>query len=229
LYFSDIRLFFLFMLLFAFLFPVLFVIAQGSTLYDGWRHLLFTYPPLVAFVALTWDTALAQFEQKKGILIALLVAMSAMMIEPLIFIVRNPHYPYVYFNPIAGGIRSAYGEFETDYWGVSVKQGLDWMEQQGIVSENMTDTITVISNFSDALDKYAKKKYKGKVKTGYARFRQRYDLNWDYALFASRFVSGTHLKQGTWPPEDKTIHTIDANGVPLLAILKMITTWHSEG
>lgn len=212
--------FFLFMLLFAFFFPVLFVIAQGSTLYDGWRHLLFTYPPLVAFTALAWDTAIAQFEAKKAILIALIIAMGAMLIEPLSFIVRNPSYPYVYFNPIAGGIRGAYGEFETDYWGVSVKQGLDWMEQQGIISENMTDTVTVISNFSDALDKYAKKKYKGKVKTGYARFRQRYDLKWDYALFASRFVSGTHLQQGTWPPEDKTIHTIKANGVPLLAILK---------
>ncbi len=212
--------FFLFMLLFAFLFPVLFVIAQGSTLYDGWRHLLFTYPPLVAFTALAWDMAITQFEAKKAILIGLIVGMGAMLLEPLSFIVRNPNYPYVYFNPFAGGIRGAYGQFETDYWGVSVKQGLDWMEQQGIISENMTDTITVISNFSDALDKYAKKKYKGKVKTGYARFRQRYDLKWDYALFASRFVSGTHLQQGTWPPEDKTIHTIKANNVPLLAIVK---------
>lgn len=212
--------FYLFITLFTFLFPIVFVMAQGSTLYDGWRHLLFSYPPLVATTAIAWNTVIRQFESKKAIVIGVVAVLSISMIEPMTFILRNPKYPYIYFNPIAGGIKGAFGEFETDYWGVSVKQGLDWMEKEGIIGENMTDTITIISNFSDALDKYAKKKYNGKVRTGYARYRQRYDKNWDYGLFASRFVPGSFLNQGTWPPNDKTIHTVNANGVPLLAILK---------
>lgn len=212
--------FFLFMALFGFVFPVVFVIAQGSTLYDGWRHLLFSYPPLVALAALGWDAVINKLEKQKIGLIVVWSVLAATLIEPTIFIARNAHFPYVYFNPIAGGISGAFGKYETDYWGVSVKQGLDWMEQQGIIGPNMTDTVIVVSNFSDALDKYAVKRYKGKVRTGYVRFRERHNLHWDYGLFASRFVPGSYLKNGNWPPADLTIHTIKANNVPLLAIMK---------
>ncbi|MFK7934363.1 MAG: tetratricopeptide repeat protein, partial [Saprospiraceae bacterium] len=76
------------------------------------------------------------------------------------------------------------------------------------------------SNFSYQLDRYFAKKYDGKVKTEYVRFRQRYDKAWDYGLFLSRFVRGSHLNNNTWPPSDKTVHTIDANGIPLVAIMK---------
>ncbi len=221
--------FYLFIALFTFIFPIGFVVYQGSTLYDGWRHLLFSYPPLVVVAAIAWNTTIKQLESKKIGLIGVLVLLSITLAEPLSFILRNPKFPYVYFNPIAGGIQGAFGKYETDYWGVSVKQGLDWMEKEGIIGQNMTDTVVIISNFSDALDKYAQNKYSGKVKTGYARYRQRYDKNWDYGLFATRFIPGTFLQKGTWPPSDKTIHTIDANGVPLLAILKSENNLAYEG
>ncbi|NJL75747.1 MAG: tetratricopeptide repeat protein [Saprospiraceae bacterium] len=212
--------FYLFMALFGFIFPIIFVIAQGSTLYDGWRHLLFSYPPLVALVAITWNTLFSVFEQQRTLLIGSVAILAALLLEPLTFIVRNPNYPYIYFNPIAGGISGAFGKYETDYWGVSVKQGLDWMEKEGIIGPNMTDTVIIVSNFSDALDKYAKKRYQGKVKTGYVRFRERHNINWNYGLFASRFIPGSYLKEGNWPPSHNTIHAIKANKVPILAIMK---------
>lgn len=212
--------FFLFIALFTFLFPVLYVIGRGSTLYDGWRHLIFAYPPMVVLAAIAWNQILKQFQEKKAVFYVVLGLLTIMVLESASFIVRNPQFPYVYFNPIAGGIQGAFGEYETDYWGISVKQGLDWLEAEGIVGENMTDTVSIYSNFSDALGKYARKHYDGKVRAGYIRFRQRYDQDWDYALVASRFVPSSYLKSGNWPPKSKTIHTIDANGVPLLAIMK---------
>ncbi|MEN0046602.1 MAG: hypothetical protein AAF806_06070, partial [Bacteroidota bacterium] len=212
--------FFLFVAIFTFLFPVLYVIIRGSTLYDGWRHLIFAYPPMIVLAAIAWNQVLKQFQEQKAVFYGALGLMAITVLESASFIARNPQFPYVYFNPIAGGINGAFGEYETDYWGVSVKQGLDWLEVEGIIGKEMTDTISIYSNFSDALDKYARKHYDRKVKTGYIRFRQRYDQNWDYALVASRFVPSSYLKSGNWPPKSKTIYTIDANGVPLLAIMK---------
>lgn len=221
--------YYIFMLAFAFLFPILFVMSQGSTLYDGWRHLLFSYPPLVALVAIGWENTIQKWKNQQPFKIGAIALLVVLLLEPIVFIARNPNYPYLYFNPLSGGIQNAFGKYETDYWGVSVKQGLDWMEKEGIIGENMTDTITIVSNFSDALDKYARKKYKGAVRTSYVRYRQRYDKEWDYGLFASRFVSGSHLQNETWPPADNTVHTVSANGVPILAILKNETNLIARG
>jgi Flp pilus assembly protein TadD len=212
--------FYLFIALFTFLFPVIYVIVRGSTLYDGWRHLLFAYPPMVVVAATAWNGVLQQFESKKAIFYGTVGIVGLLMLESASFIVRNPHFPYVYFNPIAGGIQNAFGTYETDYWGVSVKQGLDWMEEEGIIGQNMTDTVRIVSNFSDALDKYVRSHYNGMVKSDYVRFRQRYDKQWDYGLFASRFVPGAYLESGNWPPKSTTAHAITANDVPLLAIMK---------
>lgn len=222
--------FYLFMALFAFIFPIFYVIIQKSTLYDGWRHLIFAYPPMVALVAVTWNFLLEKFETKKALTYAVIGVLALTALEPALFIARNYAYPYVYFNALSGGMKGAYGDYETDYWGVSVKQAVEWMEDQGIISENMTDTVTVASNFSYQLDKYLRnKKYNGKIRTRYVRFRQRYDRDWDYGIFLSRFVRGSHIDKGTWPPKEKTIHTINANGIPLLAIIKSEEDFAVEG
>lgn len=206
--------------LFTAFFPIVYVIIQNSTLYDGWRHLTFAYTPLVAIVAVAWHHLIKILENKKPFAYAVVGLLALTTIEPAWFIAKNADYPYIYFNPLIGGIEGAFGELETDYWGVSMQPAMEWLEDQGIVHENMQDTIIIASNFSDQLGKYFRKKYNGKVKTQYLRFRQRYDKPWDYGLFLSRYVRGSHLNQGTWPPEGKTIHTIDANGIPLVAILK---------
>lgn len=223
----------LFLALFAAIFPIAYVIFQNSTLYDGWRHLQFAYLPLVSLVAIGWEQLIQISEEKKTLTeennitnkstplsyVAIgILALTAL--EPTWFILNNKDYPYVYFNPIAGGVNEAFGEYETDYWGTSMQSAMEWLEDEGIVTDNMQDTIIIASNFSYQLDRYFAKKYNGKVKTTYVRYRQRYDKPWDYGLFLSRFVRGSHLNNGTWPPTDKTVHTIKANDIPLLAIMK---------
>ena len=43
--------FYYFVLLFSFIFPIFWIIINKSNVYGGWRHAIFTYPPLVAFSA----------------------------------------------------------------------------------------------------------------------------------------------------------------------------------
>ena len=215
--FSGISIFVLFFVTF---FPLFYIIYKKSNLYDSWRHLIFIYPTMVALAALAWVTIENSLSKNKFASYSFIGLLALLSFEPAYFIATNSAYPYVYFNPLGGGIKKAFGNFETDYWGVSCRQGVEWLDKQGFIKENMTDTVTIMTNFGYNVEKYVKKKYGGKVRTVYSKYDRRYEQKWDYALFQSRFSAGSHLRNGTWPERSRTIHTIDAAGVPLLAVMK---------
>jgi tetratricopeptide (TPR) repeat protein len=218
----------LFIAVFAFVFPLAYIIYKDSILHDGWRHLIFVYPGMIVLATLAWTWLEERFKDRKPVRYAIWGVLVLLMLEPTVFIARNIHYPYVYFNPLIGGVQGAYGEYEMDYWGVSVKQAIDWMEEEGIISEDMEETIRVASSFSYNIQKYLSKKYNGKVKTNYVKYSQRYDKEWDYAIFPSRYVRGPHLREGIWP-SSKAVHIVEANGVPLTAVLKAEEKYAFEG
>jgi len=205
--------------LFAAVFPVFYVIYKDSILHDGWRHLIFVYPTMVVMAVLFWLALEDIFSKNKIATYALYGAVGLTAIEPAVFIARNHHFPYVYFNPASGGIGSAFGNFETDYWGLSVRQAVDWLGSQGIIRPGMTDTVTIATTFSYTTHAYVGKKYGGKVKVLYTRFTNRYDRPFDYGIFPSRYIKGPHLRAGTWP-NSRSVHAVTANGVPLLSIEK---------
>ncbi|TGD78532.1 hypothetical protein [Hymenobacter wooponensis] len=109
--------------------PILTVIVLKSVLYDGWRQLYFVYPPLlliavrglwalwhwrpaVSFLAMYWSRVVGL---TTGVCM-LSVAGQMMEAHPL----QN-----VYFSPLAGP--NAPQHFEVDYWGLSYRQGLEWI------------------------------------------------------------------------------------------------------
>jgi Flp pilus assembly protein TadD len=209
-----------FMALFAAVFPVFYIIVKDSILHDGWRHLIFVYPAMAVMAVLFWLRLEEIFSAKNKNLVYGTYAVAGLMaLESALFIVRNPHYPYVYFNCVSGGISGAFGNYETDYWGISMRQAVDWMESQGIFKPGMTDTVTIATSFSYVARAYIDKRYGGKVKTLYQRFNNRYERPWDYGIFPSRYIKGPHLQAGTWP-NSRSIHAVTANGVPLLSIEK---------
>lgn len=202
---------------FAALFPLLYVIYKDSTLHDGWRHLMFVYPGMVALATLFWVTLEAMLRTNKVAQYLLWGILALAMLEPAVFIARNPTLPYVYFNPIGGGLAGAYGHYETDYWGVSVRQAIDWMEEEGILRDDMTDTVRIATSFYYNVSRELGDGYRDRVKVDYVRFNARYALGWDYGIFPSRYIRGPHLLSGNWP-NSKAVHTVKANGVPMLAI-----------
>lgn len=204
---------------FATLFPVAYIIYKDSILHDGWRHLMFIYPSMVVIAAVFWVVLESFFQNNKTGRYVLWGVIGLLAADAVLFIVRNPQYPYVYFNPAGGGIKGAYGYYETDYWGVSVRQAIDWMEKEGILSPQMQDTVTLGTTFFYNTSRLTRNRFNGKVKVKYVRFNTRYSEPWDYGIFPSRYIRGAHLRSGNWP-NSKTIHTVRANGVPLLAIEK---------
>ncbi|MCP3931974.1 MAG: tetratricopeptide repeat protein [Bacteroidetes bacterium] len=216
------------LVLFATIFPVFYVIYKDSILHDGWRHLYFIYPTMVVAAGLFWITAEKMLEKSKVQTYVLYALLGIFVLESAVFIARNSQYPYVYFNMASGGISSAFGNYETDYWGVSVKQALDWMENEGIIGPDMQDTIILGTTFYYGVDRQSREKYNRKVRTKYVRFNQRYMEEWDYGIFPSRFFRGGHLRNDSWP-NSKSIHTVKANGVPLLAVEKDLNKYAFKG
>ncbi len=203
------------LLYFAALFPLVYITTKESLLHDGWRHLLFVYPPVTVLAVLFWINLEKIAVDKKILRYAVYGILTLLMIEPAWFIARNTAYPYVYFQPAAGGLSGNYGYYETDYWGLSVKPAVEWLEDSGVLSENMTDTVTIATNFlynaEVELRKYPK------VKTRYTRFQGRYSTDWDYAIFPTRFINAAQLR-GSFPPT-KTVHTVASGGVPLAVVV----------
>jgi 4-amino-4-deoxy-L-arabinose transferase-like glycosyltransferase len=113
-------------LLFAALFPPLYIVARHATIYDGIRHLLFAYPPLVALAACGWAALLR--EPRQAVRVAAAGALAAGLLEPAVFMWRDHPNQAVYFNALAGGPRAALGRYELDYWANSARQGLAWAD-----------------------------------------------------------------------------------------------------
>jgi hypothetical protein len=107
--------------------PVVLVIVRRSVLYDGVRHLLFVVPPLAIGLAI----GAAAFFQHVRSRTAHAIAWIALILTAATTIadmVRLHPYQSVYFNRlIAGGLEGAAGRFETDYWGQSYKEGVEWL------------------------------------------------------------------------------------------------------
>lgn len=203
---------------FAAIFPVFYVIYKNSVIHDGWRHLTFAYPPLVVCAALFWNELLRMFSEKKVVQWGVYGALTLLSLDASAFILSNPKMPYVYFNPIVGGTEGAYGRFETDYWGVSTRQGIEWLESQGILKPDMQEMVVIATNMYYST-KQLTAKYGDKVKVKYLKWEKRCDDAWDYGLYPTRFLDGSTLQKGMWPP-DNAVHLVKAGGAPILAVLK---------
>ncbi|MFN0212847.1 MAG: tetratricopeptide repeat protein [Saprospiraceae bacterium] len=204
--------------LFAAVFPVFYVVYKNSVIHDGWRHLTFAYPPMVACAALFWNEMAEIFSSKKYGVWAVYGALGLCSIDAAAFIAQNPKMPYVYFNPIVGGTSGAYGKFETDYWGISTRQGIEWLENQGILKPDMPEVVILATNMYYST-KQLTSKYGDKVKVKYLKWEKRCDDAWDYGLYPTRFLDGSTLQKGAWPP-DNAVHIVKAGAAPILAVLK---------
>ena len=117
------------LLLQCFAIPVL-VIARGSTMYDGMRHNLFVLPALAVaatcFVAWVYRR-MPTLGARVGA-----CALLAVLAMPILWdMVRLHPYQYVYFNRTAGSLPGAHERYETDYWGLSLREGMEWLNDHG--------------------------------------------------------------------------------------------------
>lgn len=201
------------MIVFTVLFPIIFVTAEGSNLYSSWRQFLFVYPGIILVSAIGF-TCLFRLIRNKYLAGALLVSMILMSIHPLRYMASNQPYWYIYYNQFVGGLKGAYGHYDTDYYYVSQTEASDWLinylEQKG-----ETSGLKINATYSV---QWAFRKYPG-IKTAYFRYDERSMYDWDYAIVANRYISPFKLKNKVWPPGN-SIHIVYADSVPICAVLE---------
>lgn len=124
-------------------FAPLYALVTNATVYDGIRHFLFVLPPLAA-IAGCGAAAAANLESRRRIAVGAFALLAA---EPLWWYARSHPYEYVYFGPLAGGLDDASQRYDTDYWGLSMREAAEWLDENRVAIAG-TAKVAVITNTS---------------------------------------------------------------------------------
>lgn len=211
-----------FFLLFAAIFPVFWVIYKESNLYGGIRHLLFVMPPMVILGARFWTLLIHGVAPK--LKVAVIVIFAALLSLPAAHAVRNHPNDYVYFNELAGGMKGAYGNYDTDYYYNSLKESAGWFRAN--IDIPAGDTVIVATNHDNAMKYYFRDM--PNVKVVYARYYARYGFDWDYSIYANVYIEKHQLQNGMFPPPG-TIYTADVDGRPMSYVAKRVSKEDLKG
>jgi 4-amino-4-deoxy-L-arabinose transferase-like glycosyltransferase len=116
-------------LVFSVLFPPVYATFTRAIVYDEWRQFLFILPPL----AILGGISLARFLKSSlsQVVKAVVLAAVVLSLASSAYDMMQLHpYQYIYFNRlVAGGLGQASRSYETDYWGLSYKEGVQWIKQ----------------------------------------------------------------------------------------------------
>jgi tetratricopeptide (TPR) repeat protein len=206
------------MIVFTVLFPIIFVTAEGSNLYSSWRQFLFVYPGIILVSAIGF-TCLFRLIRNKYLAGALLVSMILMSIHPLRYMASNQPYWYIYYNQFVGGLKGAYGHYDTDYYYVSQTEASDWLinylEQKGETSGlKINATYSVQWAFANIL-----------IKTAYFRYDERACMTGIMQLLQTVIFHHLNLRIMA---SGNSIHIVYADSVPICAVLELNDFYGSE-
>ncbi|MGV8092051.1 MAG: tetratricopeptide repeat protein [Mangrovibacterium sp.] len=199
-------------LIFSVVFPVLFVILKKANLYGAWRHFIFVYPGLVLLSAVGLYEFFSHYKQA-SVRGAGLVILAFLIFHPLKFMVSSHPYYYLYYNQFTGGLKGAYGKYETDYYYHTMRSGAEWL-QKYLEENEVKGKVIIGSNFS--VSWYLRNL--NNVRFQYFTWQQRNDVDWDYAIIGNSYIRPEQLRKNNFPPEG-TIHTVLVDGVPMCAVV----------
>jgi hypothetical protein len=109
--------------------PPTYAIVVRSVLYDGLRHVLFLVPVLVVVAALgavallRTGPLLARPRLVRPVALLLGLGGGALVARQVAAMRELHPHQYIYFNELIGGLPGAYGNYDTDYYGNSYKEG----------------------------------------------------------------------------------------------------------
>lgn len=200
--------------LFVFVFPIVYAEVQSMYYYNGWRHYLFTYPPLIVLTALGWESLMRLINNSWTPKVIAVVALG-MVSLPAIWMVKNHPNEVVYFNELVGGTKGAYGNYELDYYSNSCREAAEWIAQQ-----EPTDTIVVAINNEPLTAAYYAQRVNPNIQFQWVREYEEGKPFWDYAIYTSRTYSKNELlTEGGFPPKG-TVYKVEADGVPIAVVVK---------
>lgn len=207
-----------FIVYFAFIFPVFWIVITNANVYGGWRHAMFAYPPMVVAAGLGFN-ALIDFIKNKYGKIAATALPFVLLILPFIHIVKNHPYEYVYFNVLGGGMKNAYGNYEMDYYYHSTREATEWVLANAQKSGLETGRKIRVASWHTASVGYYLRNDTANFQNTFSRWYERSNNDWDYGIFVITGMMPEQLKSDHFPPAN-TVHEIKVDGEPICIILK---------
>jgi hypothetical protein len=125
------------LVLFQVVFLPLVAIVKHSPVYDGMRHFLFILPGMAVLSATAFIWIFQKLDKKSLKIIAatfIAVVYSAIAFE---MVALHP-YDYIYVNRVSGGLEKVRDRYDTEYWGLSLREGMEW------INENAKPSSTVL-------------------------------------------------------------------------------------
>jgi hypothetical protein len=110
----------------------LLVIGLRSTIYDEARMFLYMIPGIatLATITLVWIYQWVYQALAHKYLKLFAIALTIALLSPIALDMIALHpYEYLYFNRSFGGLVKAQGRFETDYWALSMREGMEWINR----------------------------------------------------------------------------------------------------
>ena len=104
--------------------PIVLVLVLGSVMYDGWRHLYFTYPGILWFAVLGFRYLEERFQD--WIRYVWMICTASVLWIGISMVELHP-YEMVYFNMLAGDSQTLRSRFELDYWGLGFRSMLEYI------------------------------------------------------------------------------------------------------
>jgi len=104
------------------------VIIKKAVVYDAIRHFLFIMPAIAVLSAsaMIW---IYELLPSKYIKISGITLLIIALVQIRVDMGALHPYEYIYFNRVSGGLTKAYKRFETDYWGLSIREAMEWINQ----------------------------------------------------------------------------------------------------
>jgi hypothetical protein len=169
------------------------------TVYDGLRHFLFVVPAISTLAALA-IIEFIKFSRLRFIRISLVIIVFIGMSAVLKEMVSLHPYQYIFFNSLVGGLQGAYQRYDTEYWGASYNEAINWFKENIATDENKTYKVHIWG-----IKYYMIYQAENIKKTA---------LNHaDYLFLFTRPIQQE-------PQKGDLLHTVQRKGVPLVYVLK---------
>jgi len=192
------------------LFPLISAILSRPVIYDGWRHLYFVYPFLLAI-------GLIGLQQLIHLLISLhvkrvvIVAAIALACLPTIWFMLSAHpQQQIYFNALAG--RDVHLRYDVDYWGPSYREAYEKLAEM----DDAPSIVVTAANFPGLMNYEA---LPAKLRNRFSFTADRTQA--DYYLTNFRGPEDLAALQARQSPFDQPVHVFSTSRTDYMGIYRL--------
>lgn len=205
------------LLLLASVFPIAYVMYGHAALYNGWRHVIFAYPPLIVLVGVGLDKILIAL-RKPGYKLVFVVACVIGISPAVIWSFKHFPYQFMYYNELVGGFKKAYYNYETDYWQISMKETTEWLIENRLKKDNK-DTVRIATNANSCTYYYFKRRHPElKVKLVQCGLKAHHAMDWEYFMINNLFIDPVRL-ENSFMKMANVIYSYNMEDLPLTHIV----------